>query len=121
MLTFVNFSLLGDDDPEHMHQQLTAKLDELFACNELVTKHAHGLQRQLTDLELAQLNASPELKQAHEKALLFKISSGTMLGVSLSARIAFACSEILALCAGFVRKPLSSAVDCDRDDQEVPN
>ena len=60
---------------------MSAKLEGLLTCNELVTKHAHQLQRQLTDLDETTLNASPEMKLSHEKAMLFKISSSAMLGV----------------------------------------
>eukprot|EP00117_Sycon_ciliatum_P007125 scpid20383/ scgid10358/ Oxysterol-binding protein 1 len=73
---------------DNLLSSMAGKLEDLLACNELVTKHAHQLQRQLTDLDDKSLNTSPELKTSHEKAMLFKISSSAMLG---------ACSDFVSL------------------------
>ena len=70
---------------------LSAKLDDLSTCHELITKHGAGLQRALSDIEqcdspqdLAPTSpqAAARLKSLNERATLFRITSNAMINVS---------------------------------------
>jgi len=94
--TFVCF--ISDEDDEDVHVQpdknevqnalrtLSAKLEDLSTCNDLITKHGAALQRALSVLE--QLDSSTDISQkvkaVNERATLFRITSNAMINVSLT-------------------------------------
>lgn len=67
-------------------KDLTRRLDDLQACNDLIFKQGTALQRALTDLETLE-PPSPELaakfKTVSERATLFRIAANAMISVSL--------------------------------------
>lgn len=68
-----------------MIKDLTRRLDDLQACNDLMLKQASALQRALADLEMLE-PPSPELaakfKIVSERATLFRIAANAMINVS---------------------------------------
>lgn len=66
-------------------KDLTRRLDDLQACNDLMLKQGSGLQRALAELEMLD-PPSPELtakfKIVSERATLFRIASNAMINVS---------------------------------------
>ncbi|XP_018353295.1 PREDICTED: oxysterol-binding protein 1 isoform X5 [Trachymyrmex septentrionalis] len=66
-------------------KDLTRRLDDLQACNDLMLKQGSGLQRALSDLEMVE-PPSPELaakfKIVSERATLFRIAANAMISTS---------------------------------------
>lgn len=66
-------------------KDLTRRLDDLQACNDLMMKQGSALQRALADLEMLE-SPSPELtakvKIVSERATLFRIAANAMINVS---------------------------------------
>ncbi|XP_050458461.1 oxysterol-binding protein 1 isoform X1 [Cataglyphis hispanica] len=66
-------------------KDLTRRLDDLQACNDLIFKQGSALQRALTDLETLD-TPSPELaakfKTVSERATLFRIAANAMISTS---------------------------------------
>lgn len=68
-------------------KDLTRRLDDLQACNDLIFKQGAALQRALSDLETLE-PPSPELaakfKTVSERATLFRIAANAMISVSFN-------------------------------------
>lgn len=68
-------------------KDLTRRLDDLQACNDLIFKQGSALQRALSDLETLD-PPSPELtakfKTVSERATLFRIAANAMISVSFN-------------------------------------
>ena len=66
---------------------LTSKLEDLKTSYDLISKHAGSLQKSLTALENYSSGSKDDLpskvKNVTEKATLFRISSNTMINVSI--------------------------------------
>ena len=89
-------SIVSDDDFDEEESQpdknelastlrtLSAKLDDLNTCNELISKHGAGLQRALGDIEQCDNTADvgAKVKSLNERATLFRITSNAMINVS---------------------------------------
>ncbi len=79
---------------------LSAKLEDLNTCNDLITKHGAALQRALGELEQLDSSAdvSAKIKSVNERATLFRITSNAMINVSI-----LVCSfvKLLDLCVKF--------------------
>ena len=85
-----------DDEDEETHSQpdknelqnalrtLSAKLEDLSTCNDLITKHGAALQKALGELEQldSPSDASTKIKSVNERATLFRITSNAMINVS---------------------------------------
>ncbi|ELT99009.1 hypothetical protein CAPTEDRAFT_179200 [Capitella teleta] len=85
--------LESDDEDEETHTQpdknelqntirtLSAKLEDLSTCNDLITKHGAALQKALGELEQieAASEASAKFKSVNERATLFRITSNAMI------------------------------------------
>ena len=90
---FYFYVLDDDDDPaikpdkNEIHntlRSLSAKMEDLTTCNDLITRHGSALQRALAELE--QLDASghdmsAKVKAVNERATLFRITSNAMINV----------------------------------------
>lgn len=63
-------------------RDLTAKLENLKTCYDLISKHGTALQRALTDLETGE-DVTSRSKAVSERATLFRISSNAMINVSI--------------------------------------
>lgn len=75
----------GADDVANTLKVLTAKLEDLRTCHDLIMKHGAALQKSLSELEV--LDASTQdltakTKTVNERATLFRISSNAMINVS---------------------------------------
>ena len=70
---------------------LSAKLEDLNTCNDLISKHGHSLQRILSDLEqLADpADIASRLKAVNERATIFRITTNAMINVSPSQDFLF--------------------------------
>lgn len=66
-------------------RDLTAKLENLKTCYDLISRHGHALQRALTDIESGD-ELSTKSKAVSERATLFRISSNAMINVSHSLK-----------------------------------
>lgn len=68
-----------------MIKDLSQRLEDLQACNDLINKKGTMLQRALNELEALE-PPSPELaakiKTVTERATLFRIAAGAMINVS---------------------------------------
>lgn len=62
--------------------ELTAKLENLRTCNDLISKNGRALQSALAELETGDDLAS-KTKLVTERATLFRISSNAMINVSV--------------------------------------
>ncbi|XP_050689095.1 oxysterol-binding protein 1-like [Eriocheir sinensis] len=72
----------GADDVANTLKVLTAKLEDLRTCHDLIMKHGAALQKSLSELEV--LDASTQdlnakTKTVNERATLFRISSNAMI------------------------------------------
>lgn len=94
-------TLLESDDDEDLVQPekgelqntlktLSAKIEDLKTCNDLITKHGAALQRALVELEAldSASEGAPKIKAVNERATLFRITSTAMIS---------ACGEFLTL------------------------
>lgn len=67
-------------------KNLSARLDDLQSCNDLIVKHGAALQRSLSELETLQLETATDvpskIKAVNERATLFRITSATVINVS---------------------------------------
>lgn len=64
--------------------ELSAKLENLRTCNDLISKNGRALQNALTELEGGDDLANREkTKLVTERATLFRISSNAMINVSI--------------------------------------
>lgn len=61
-------------------RDLTAKLENLKTCYDLISKHGTALQRALTDLESGE-DLTNRSKIVSERATLFRISANAMINV----------------------------------------
>ena len=68
-----------------MVHTLSAKLEDLHTCNDLIAKHGLALTKILSELESSH-HSAPEvvanLKPVQERATLFRITSNAMINVS---------------------------------------
>ena len=90
--------MLTDDDedlvqPEKGELQntlktLSAKIEDLKTCNDLITKHGAALQRALVELEAldSASEGAPKIKAVNERATLFRITSTAMISVCRNNR-----------------------------------
>lgn len=64
---------------------LSAKLEDINTCNDLIGKNGSGLQRVLSDLEQMDNSAesSSRLKVVNERATMFRIATNAMINVSI--------------------------------------
>ena len=69
-------------------RDLTAKLENLKRCSELISKHGTALQRALSDLESSD-DLSNRGKIVNERATLFRISSNAMMNVRMTIYLFF--------------------------------
>ena len=95
------YNLFTDDEDEEVHAQpdknelqntirtLSAKLEDLSTCNDLITKHGAGLQRALSELEQLDSSSdlSPKVKAVNERATLFRITSNAMINVGIFVKM----------------------------------
>lgn len=63
-------------------RDLTARLENLKTCYDLISKHGSALQRALTDIETCGEDLQSRSKIVSERATLFRISSNAMINVS---------------------------------------
>lgn len=63
-------------------RDLTAKLENLKTCYDLISKHGTALQRALTDMETGE-DVTSRSKAVSERATLFRISSNAMINVNI--------------------------------------
>ncbi|XP_018054647.1 PREDICTED: oxysterol-binding protein 1 isoform X1 [Atta colombica] len=66
-------------------KDLTRRLDDLQACNDLMLKQGSGLQRALSDLEMIEppsLELAAKFKIVSERATLFRIAANAMISTS---------------------------------------
>lgn len=63
-------------------RELSAHLENLKTCNDLIAKHGSALQRALAELENG--GADERTRIVTERATLFRISSNAMISVSVS-------------------------------------
>jgi hypothetical protein len=72
------------NEMQNVIKLLTAKLEDLRTCSDLITKHGATLQRYLSELEsLDTVQDLPtKLKPVNERATLFRITSNAMINVS---------------------------------------
>lgn len=63
-------------------RDLSARLENLKTCYDLISKHGTALQRSLTELETGD-DLQNKSKTVNEKATLFRISSNAMINVSI--------------------------------------
>lgn len=71
-------------------KDLTQRLQDLQACNDVMVKHGTALQRALTDLEALEPSSSDltaKLKVVNERATLFRIAATAMVNVSSNNKI----------------------------------
>ncbi|XP_011442354.3 oxysterol-binding protein 1 isoform X1 [Magallana gigas] len=73
---------------QNMVKTLTAKLEDMNTCNDLIAKHGTGLQRALTEVESmdSPSEAGSKLKVINERATMFRITTNAMIN---------ACGEYL--------------------------
>ncbi|XP_022252408.1 oxysterol-binding protein 1-like [Limulus polyphemus] len=64
-----------------MLKLLSAKLEDLTTCNNLIIKHGTALQRSLTELEQLETgsDSTAKVKAVNERATLFRITSNAMI------------------------------------------
>lgn len=83
---------MGQPDKNELQntiRTLSAKLEDLNTCNDLITKHGAALQRALGELEHLDHNtdtAAAKIKSVNERATLFRITSNAMINVSTNAK-----------------------------------
>ena len=68
---------------------LTAKLEDMNTCNDLITKHGSGLQRALSELESMgnAADVGSRLKIINERATMFRITSNAMINVRIKGKV----------------------------------
>ncbi|XP_041350213.1 oxysterol-binding protein 1-like isoform X2 [Gigantopelta aegis] len=84
--------LEAESDDEESHQPdkfelqntlrtLSAKLEDLNTCNDLIAKHGHSLQKTLTELEQLTdpTDITNKLKAVNERATIFRITTNAMI------------------------------------------
>lgn len=73
----------------NMVKTLTAKLEDMNTCNDLIAKHGTGLQRALTEVESmdSPSEAGSKLKVINERATMFRITTNAMINVSLQLSV----------------------------------
>ncbi|XP_066954235.1 oxysterol-binding protein 1 isoform X10 [Macrobrachium rosenbergii] len=71
----------GRDDVGNTLKVLTAKLEDLRTCHDLIIKHGAALQKSLAELETLDNthDLTPKTKTVNERATLFRISSNAMI------------------------------------------
>ncbi|KAK3084224.1 hypothetical protein FSP39_010268 [Pinctada imbricata] len=76
---------------------LTAKLEDMNTCNDLILKHGNGLQKALSEVESLDnpTEAGSRLKVINERATMFRITSNAMIN---------ACGEYLDVAKAQVRR-----------------
>ncbi|XP_048743920.2 oxysterol-binding protein 1-like isoform X2 [Ostrea edulis] len=81
----------------NMVKTLTAKLEDMNTCNDLIAKHGSGLQRTLTELESMESHneAGSKLKVISERATMFRITTNAMIN---------ACGEYLDVAQAQVKR-----------------
>lgn len=98
-LVFYAKSLLEEEEEEYQDndnqnvetasviKDLTRRLDDLQACNDLISKQGAALQRALSDLETLEppsLELAAKFKTVSERATLFRIAANAMISVSFN-------------------------------------
>lgn len=83
-----------------MVKTLTAKLEDMNTCNDLIAKHGSGLQRALTELESmdSPSEAGSKLKVINERATMFRITTNAMINVSFPVSQWLWYSNMITLC-----------------------
>ncbi|XP_034237415.1 oxysterol-binding protein 1 isoform X2 [Thrips palmi] len=78
-------------------KNLSARLDDLQSCNDLIVKHGTALQRSLSELETLETatDVPSKIKAVNERATLFRITSATVIN---------ACADYLQLAQSQGRK-----------------
>ncbi|KAG0704877.1 Oxysterol-binding protein 1 [Chionoecetes opilio] len=74
----------GADDVANTLKVLTAKLEDLRTCHDLILKHGAALQKSLSELEALDTSTqdlNAKTKTVNERATLFRISSNAMINV----------------------------------------
>ncbi|XP_063596730.1 oxysterol-binding protein 1-like isoform X7 [Penaeus indicus] len=71
----------GRDDVSNTLKVLTAKLEDLRTCHDLIMKHGAALQKSLAELEALDntQDLTAKIKTVNERATLFRISSNAMI------------------------------------------
>ncbi|XP_069989946.1 oxysterol-binding protein 1 isoform X11 [Penaeus vannamei] len=71
----------GRDDVSNTLKVLTAKLEDLRTCHDLIMKHGAALQKSLAELEAldSTQDLTAKIKTVNERATLFRISSNAMI------------------------------------------
>ncbi|XP_063849848.1 oxysterol-binding protein 1-like isoform X6 [Scylla paramamosain] len=72
----------GADDVANTLKVLTAKLEDLRTCHDLIIKHGAALQKSLSELEVldgSTQDLTAKTKTVNERATLFRISSNAMI------------------------------------------
>ena len=69
-------------------RDLSARLENLKTCYDLISKHGLALQRALTDLESGD-DLQNKTKVVSERATLFRISSNAMINVIITRQMHF--------------------------------
>ncbi|XP_076045090.1 oxysterol binding protein isoform X2 [Oratosquilla oratoria] len=69
------------DDVNSTVKVLTAKLEDLRTCHDIILKHGTALQKSLSELETLESthDITPKIKTVNERATLFRISSNVMI------------------------------------------
>ncbi|XP_067015224.1 oxysterol-binding protein 1 isoform X2 [Anabrus simplex] len=82
---------------QNVIKTLSARLEDLQTCSDLIVKHGAALQRSLSELESldSTQDVSTKLKSVNERATLFRITSNAMINT---------CSEYLDLAQSQGRK-----------------
>lgn len=85
---------------QNMVKTLTAKLEDMNTCNDLIAKHGSGLQRALTELESmdSPSEAGSKLKVINERATMFRITTNAMINVSFPVSQWLWYSNMITLC-----------------------
>lgn len=72
-----------------MIKTLSARLEDLQTCSDLIAKHGTALQRSLSELENldSTQDVTQKIKAVNERATLFRITSTAMINVSTFFRL----------------------------------
>ena len=84
---FAHVCLVFTEDERvlNLERSLKFQLDEIDSCHQSLGQHVHGLQRELSALEISQLGVAKQLKPLFEKMMLLKMAAEATYKVSLVA------------------------------------
>ncbi|KAK8730399.1 hypothetical protein OTU49_007988 [Cherax quadricarinatus] len=79
----------GVDDVSNTQKVLTAKLEDLRTCHDLIIKHGAALQKSLGELEAIDNthDLTAKTKTVNERATLFRISSNAMINDTATVKM----------------------------------